>query len=205
MTDGRPPRSERMTGLAQEQVDWLYEQLEATVVWDAPTGRPHALSLYTALVVVLFGLRHNMANDVVGELFGCSGSTVERYQDELEPLIDMFLTPLYEQIRVQAHRGAVLVDGFVVPVGERDGIEGMFSDKKGYCGQNVQVVATLSGRVADVGDPCPRVYARQSGVPGVWDRRAVGGTLRTRRNGHDGGQRLSGNRNPYPVQEAAGP
>ncbi len=65
--DGRPPRVERMTGLTQEQVDWLYEQLEATVVWDAPTGRPHVLPLYTALVVVLFGLRHNLAGDVIGE------------------------------------------------------------------------------------------------------------------------------------------
>jgi hypothetical protein len=30
-TDGRPPRSERMTGLDQEQVDWLYEQLSQMV------------------------------------------------------------------------------------------------------------------------------------------------------------------------------
>src|SRR5262249_10439149 len=94
MTDGRPPRSERMTGLTQEQVDWLYEQLEATVVWDAPTGRPHVLTLYSALVVVLFALRHNLPNDVIGEMFGCSGDTVDRYQDVLEPLIDEFLTPL---------------------------------------------------------------------------------------------------------------
>lgn len=67
----------------------------------------------------------------------------------------MVLSPLYEQIRARARRDAVLVDGLVVPIGERDGIEGLFSDKKGYCGQNVQVVATLSGRLADVGDPYP--------------------------------------------------
>jgi hypothetical protein len=62
----------------------------------------------------------------------------------------MRLTPLYEQIRSQARRDAVLVDGLVGPIGERDGVDGLFSDKKGYCGQNVQVVATLSGRLADV-------------------------------------------------------
>lgn len=49
----------------------------------------------------------------------------------------------------------------------------LYSDKKGFCGQNVQVVATLSGRVADVGDPCPgsrhdsRAF-RESGVIARW-------------------------------------
>src|SRR5262245_19296538 len=53
------------------------------------------------------------------------------------------------------------------------GWKGVFSDKKGYCGQNVQVVATLSGRVADVGDPCPgamhdsRAF-RESGIAERW-------------------------------------
>ena len=114
-----------MTGLDQEQVDWLYEQLAQMVEWEASTGRPRVLPLYTALVMVLFALRQNLAPDVLGEVFGCGSTTVERYQDELETLIDMVLSPLYEQIRAQAHRDAVLVDGLVVPIGERDGIEGL--------------------------------------------------------------------------------
>lgn len=118
-------------------------------------------------------MRHNLPSDVLGELFGCGSSTVERYRDELETLVDDVLTPLYEQIRAQAHRSAALVDGMVVPIGERDGVEDLHSDKKGFCGQNVQVVATLSGRVADVGDPCPgsrhdsRAF-RESGVAARW-------------------------------------
>lgn len=144
-----------MTGLDREQVAWLYGQLDAMLVWDNPVGRPRVLPLYTALVMVLFALRHNLPPDVLAEVFGCGSTTVERYQDELETLIDEVLTPLYEQVRAQARRDAVLVDGLVVPIGERDGTDGLFSDKKGFCGQNVQVVATLSGRLADVGDPCP--------------------------------------------------
>ena len=56
----------------------------------------------------------------------------------------------------------------------RDGVDDLFSDKKGFCGQNVQVVATLSGRVADVGDPCPgsmhdsRAF-RESGIAERWE------------------------------------
>src|SRR3954453_5151883 len=119
-----------MTGLDQEQVDWLYEQVAVLVEWDAPTGRPRVLCLYTALVMVLFGLRQNLATDVLGEVFGCGSSTVDRYRDELETLVDMVLTPLYEEVRAQARQDAVLVDGLVVPVGERDGAGGLFSDKK---------------------------------------------------------------------------
>jgi len=144
-----------MTGLDSDQVDWLVEQVDALLDWDLPVGRPRALPLDTALVMVLFGLRHNLAPDVLGEVFGCGSTTVERYQDELEPLVDEVLTPLYERVRDQARRDAVLVDGLVVPVGERDDVDGLFSEKKGFCGQNVQVVANLAGRVVDVGDPCP--------------------------------------------------
>lgn len=131
------------------------------------------MPLYTAIVVVLFDLRHNLPADVTGELFGCSGQTVEAYRDELEPLVDMVLMPLFEEICSQAQREGALVDGFVVPVGERSAAEDLFSDKKGYCGQNVQVVSTLCGRLADVGEPCPgsmhdsRAF-RESGVAERW-------------------------------------
>jgi hypothetical protein len=173
MIDGQPPRSERMTGLDQRQIDWLHKQLDSMIVWEAPTGRPRVLSLHTALVAVLFYLRHNLPPDVIGELFGCDGSTVERYQEELEPLIDECLASLYGIIRAQAHQEAVLVDGFVAPVGERDGVDGLYSEKKHVSGQNVQVVATLCGRVADVGDPCPgsmhdsRAFV-ESGIAARW-------------------------------------
>lgn len=162
-----------MTGLDREQVAWLYGQLDMMLEWDNPVGRPRVLPLHTALVMVLFALRHNLPPDVLAEVFGCGSTTVERYQDELETLIDEVLTPLYKQVRAQARRDAVLVDGLVVPIGERDGVDGLFSDKKGFCGQNVQVVATLSGRLADVGDPCPgsmhdsRAFD-ESGIAGRW-------------------------------------
>ncbi|WP_238324072.1 transposase family protein [Salinispora pacifica] len=47
----------------------------------------------------------------------------------------------------------MLVDGFVAPVGERESYHGLFSGKKHLSGQNVQVIANLDGRVADVGEP----------------------------------------------------
>jgi DDE superfamily endonuclease/Helix-turn-helix of DDE superfamily endonuclease len=173
MIDGRPPRSKHMTGLEQDRVDWLYEQVAQVVEWDRSTGCPRVLPLRTAIVMVLFALRHNLSPDVLGELFGCGSTTIERYQDELEILVDVVLSPLYDEIQKQARRGAVLVDGLVAPVGERDGTEDLFSDKKGFCGINIQFVATLSGQLADVGDPCPgarhdsRAF-KESGIAERW-------------------------------------
>jgi hypothetical protein len=155
MIEGQPPPCERMTGLSREQVDWLYQQIGQLLSWEVPLGRPRVLPLYTALVMVLFQLRHNLAEDVCGELFGCSAATVWRYADELEPLLDAVLSVTAEQVTAQARRSGVLVDGFVAPVGERDAVTGLFSGKKHLSGQNVQVVANLQGRVVDVGDPCP--------------------------------------------------
>ncbi len=97
MIEGQPPRCERMTGLRREQVDWLYEQLNLMLDWRAPLGRPRVLPLYTALVMVLFQLRHNLPEDACAELFGCSTATVHRYREELEPLIDELLTAFAEE------------------------------------------------------------------------------------------------------------
>ena len=60
---------------------------------------------------------------------------------------------MVDQRLEQTRREGVLVDGFVAPVGERESYHGLFSGKKHVCGQNVQVVADLDGRVADLGDP----------------------------------------------------
>lgn len=47
--------------------------------WEKPpAGRPHVLPLPTAVVAVLFGLRHNLPDEVLGEVFGSSQATITR-------------------------------------------------------------------------------------------------------------------------------
>jgi hypothetical protein len=111
------------------------------------------LPLFTALVAVLFGLRHNVADDVVAEMFGCSQATITRYHQVLQPILRWVTRPEVDERHRCAARGAVLVDGFVAPVGERGHYHGLFCGKKHVSGQNVQVIADLDGRVADVGEP----------------------------------------------------
>ncbi len=68
MIEGQPPRAERMTGLSPGQLADLVGQVREVVgPWEnPPIGRPHVLPLPAAVVAVLFGLRHNVADDVVG-------------------------------------------------------------------------------------------------------------------------------------------
>ncbi len=96
-----------------------------------------------------------MADEVVGEVFGCSQATITRYHQVLHPILRWVTRPEVDQQYERAQAGGVLVDGFVAPVGERDGYPGLFSGKKHLSGQNVQVAADLDGRVAEVGDPVP--------------------------------------------------
>jgi DDE superfamily endonuclease/Helix-turn-helix of DDE superfamily endonuclease len=157
ITDGRPPRSERMTGLAQEQVADLVDAVSARVgVWQRPVGRPRAMGLYRAVVLTLFLLRHNNSQDVAGELFGCSQASVSRLFTRLYPMLGAVNADLVAQVKAEAANAPLLVDGFIAPTGERPGAQAnMFSGKHHEPGFNVQVVSDTAGRVVDVGDPVP--------------------------------------------------
>jgi hypothetical protein len=157
ITDGRPPRCERMTGLAQEQVADLVTAVAVRVgVWQRPVGRPRVMSLYRAVVLTLFLLRHNNSQDVAGELFGCSQASVSRLFTVLYPLLGVVNADLVAQVKAEASDAPLLVDGFIAPTGERPDAEAnMFSDKHHECGFNVQVVANTAGRLVDVGNPVP--------------------------------------------------
>jgi len=176
--EGQPPRCERMTGLRAGQLAELVDRVREIVgvEWEQPpVGRPHVLPLPTAVAAVLFGLRHNLPDEVVAEVFGCSQATITRYHDLLHPILRWVTAPEVDQQYQRAQRDGVLVDGFVAPVGERDGYDGLFSGKKHVSGQNVQVVADLDGRVADVGEPVPgaRHDAAAFFVSGIAERWAA--------------------------------
>lgn len=70
-------------------------------------------------------MRRNESQAVAGELFGCSQSSVPRVVRRLRPLLRAATSEMAGQVRLQAKRSAVAVDGFLVPTGERAGAEGM--------------------------------------------------------------------------------
>jgi hypothetical protein len=169
-----------MTGLSQGQLTVLVNRVREVVgPWEKPAmGRPPVLPLVTAVVAVLFGLRHNMPDEVLAEVFGCSQATITRYHHKLAPILRWVTRPEVDQQHTQARQEAVLVDGFVAPVGDREGYHGLYSGKKHLNGQNVQVVADLDGHLADVGDPVPgaRHDAAAFSISGIAERWAAHNT-----------------------------
>jgi hypothetical protein len=109
-----------MTGLRAGQLADLVDRVREIVgPWeDPPVGRPHVLPLFTAVVAVLFGLRHNVADEVLAEVFGCSQATITRYHQILQPILRWVTRPEVDDQLERAGREGVLVDGFVAPVGE---------------------------------------------------------------------------------------
>src|SRR6266498_2635535 len=146
-----------MTGLAQEQVTDLVTAVAARVgVWQRPVGRPRVMGLYRAVVLTLFLLRHNNSQDVAGELFGCSQSSISRLFTMLYPLLGAVNADLVAQVQAAAASAPLLVDGFVAPTGERPGAEAnMFSDKHHECGFFLNVPAATEMYTLSLRDALP--------------------------------------------------
>jgi hypothetical protein len=155
--EGQPPRCQAMTGLPGDQVAELVTAVYGLLggVWQPVRGRRRVLGLYRAVVLTLFLMRRNESQAVAGEVFGCSQATVSRVTRRLRPVLGQATAGLAAKVRAQAHRSAVLVDGFLAPTGERTGVAGMFSGKRHAAGFNIQAVADLDGRLVDTGMPCP--------------------------------------------------
>lgn len=152
----RPSRVERMTGLASDQVDDLVLRVYAHGGWQL--HRYRVVSLYLAVVVVLGYLRHNLPQELLAELYGCSQPTVSRLIARLTPILTELLTPLAEQVAARELTSTVRVDGFLARTGDRrlrEYNEGMYSGKRHHAGFNVQVVASRHGRLILTGDPVP--------------------------------------------------
>jgi DDE superfamily endonuclease/Helix-turn-helix of DDE superfamily endonuclease len=164
-----------MTGMRPDQLAMLILAVSTLVgdAWQPKTGRPKSLALPRAIVLTLFLLRHDNVQDVAGELFGCSQATVSRTTRRLRPLLRQATAEIAAQVEKRARLGAVLLDGFIAPTGERSDRTDLFSGKHRVCGMNVQVVADLDGRVIDTGTPIggsrhDSVAFVESGIAGRW-------------------------------------
>lgn len=164
-----------MTGLRRDQVADLVAAVFVLVggVWQPVRGRRRVLGLWRAVVLTLYLMRRNESQAVAGELFGCSQSTVSRVTRRLRPLLRQATAEFAGQVRSQAKRSAVVVDGFLAPTGERTGVAGMFSGKRRQVGFNVQAVADLAGRLVDTGLPVPGARhdskaLHESGIADRW-------------------------------------
>ncbi|MFC4337667.1 transposase family protein [Salininema proteolyticum] len=148
------PPLDHTTGLSYRQLASLAHGVERTIgPWQPATGRQKSLSVFMAVVVTVNYLRRNDCQEAVGEHFLVSQSTVSRYIKELEPVVSVLLDDLMARLRAAALAEALIVDGFLVPTGERKWFDGLYSGKRHDTGANLQAIATLHGRVIELSPP----------------------------------------------------
>jgi hypothetical protein len=146
----------RTTGLSPHQLDVLLSRVERMIPdWDKPTGRPHALPLWKAVVVLCFLLRHNNAQVLAAELFEISQPTVSRYSTRLRPVVRDAIKELGFGLARLPRDEPVLVDGFLAECWDWKAAEQLFSKKHMQSGHNVQVVSDTRGRLREAGAPLP--------------------------------------------------
>lgn len=150
------PRFEHRTGLDLEQLLLLEREVEARIgSWQPDSGRRKTLELFDAIIVCLVYLRHNTIQAALGEQARVSQATVSRYVDFLEPVVSCCLDCLALDLRDQAARSDLVVDGFLIPTRDLSTPPGLFSGKRYRPGLNAQVITDLRGRVVDAGALMP--------------------------------------------------
>ncbi len=114
-------------------------------------GRPPVIDLYRSVMLVGGLMRKNVTQEFAGAIFGVSQSTVSRRWDLLRPVIRRAVASFVPDPRSMLGAGTALVDGTITPTWDWKHIPDLFSTKERMAGMNVQVAATLDGRVAAVG------------------------------------------------------
>ncbi|MHB8188561.1 MAG: transposase family protein [Dermatophilaceae bacterium] len=140
-----------MTGLTDGQLAELTARVRPIVGGLSSAGRPYALGLFRSVAMVVSLLRKNITQDLAGAIFGVSQPTVSRRWDLLRPAIAEALAEFIPDPQQLAGAGTVLVDGTICPTWDWRAIPDLFSGKAGYPGMNIQVAATLDGRLIAVG------------------------------------------------------
>jgi DDE superfamily endonuclease len=153
-------RYEAMTGLSNEQLTELTIRVHAARgTRFTSRGRPYALGLFGSVALVVCLMRTNVTQAFAGAIFGVSQPTVSRRWDLLRPLIGQALAEFVPDPGELVGAGTMLVDGTVCPTWDWRHIPDLYSAKAGYAGMNLQIAATLAGRLAAVG-PIPVHGAR---------------------------------------------
>jgi DDE superfamily endonuclease len=149
-------RWQTTTGLTPEQLDELVDRVDGLLDgWDHPRGRPRALGLYAAVVVTLALLRHNLAQALAAELWQVSQPTISRVFAALRDVVGQAADLAGVGLADVPVGERVLVDGTLLPTGDRAGREGLYSGKRHRSGLSVHVVGDRQGRLLGVSAPVP--------------------------------------------------
>ena len=144
------------TGFTGDQVDELCAQVRAANEVAAEPEKvtwPPILGLFKSVVVTLTYLRRNRVQAEIGEAFGVSQPTISRAITTMTPLLEEALRPFVPTADELDDTTQYLVDGTLLPCWSWASHPQLYSGKHHTTGMNVQVAATLGGRLAWISDP----------------------------------------------------
>jgi hypothetical protein len=140
------------TGLTRERILDL-----CALVHNATLGQrrdwPPILGLVDSVIVALTYMRRNRVQVELAETYGVSQSTISRAITAVIPLLKTVLEPYVPTAEDMDDQTQYIVDGTLLPCWSWADYPELYSGKHRTTGMNVQVVATLSGRLAWISDP----------------------------------------------------
>lgn len=142
------------TGLTRDEIHDLCRLIIERIPSDEWTWPP-VLGLYRSVVVTLTYLRHNRIQAEIAESYEVSQPTISRAVCTLTPMIETVLrdfVPTAEDLDVDVQ---YLVDGTLVPCWSWEMHLELYSGKHKTTGMNLQLAATLDGRLSWVSDAVP--------------------------------------------------
>lgn len=155
-------RYKSTTGLDHDQIEELVARIQQVLPpgrRGRSRGRPALLGLYRQVVLTLVMMRQNLSQTLIADLFGVSQSTVSRVFRRLLPLIEQVTCIHRPPVPEVLDGRVVLVDGTLVPVGNRTSDQAThkanYSGKHHQAGVCVQVLSDLDGQLLAVSDPVP--------------------------------------------------
>jgi len=146
---------EPITGLTDEQLTELVVAVRGEIGELSSTGRPYCLGLYRSVALVCFCLRENPTQTVAAAVFGVSQATVSRRFEALREPIAAALADQVPDPQAWTRGDTVLVDGTLALTSDWRHRDDLYSGKHRDTGFNLQIAATLGGRLLAVGDPVP--------------------------------------------------
>lgn len=146
---------EPITGLSDEQLTELVIAVRGEVGEYSSRGRPYCLGLYRSVALVCFCLRENPTQAVAAAVFGISQATVSRRFDALRDSIAAALAGYRPDPQEWTRGDTVLTDGSLARTWDWRHRDDLYSGKHRDTGFNLQIAATLGGRLLAIGQPVP--------------------------------------------------
>ena len=153
-----PMRLQYMTGLDEDEIEDLASVIDTNIRVDAlpvpPVGQRCGLGPSNRLAITLMLLRHNLTEQVVGDMWGISQPQVCVIKSLVEDLIDMALSFIGIALGEAAATRVLIADGTFVPTGNRKATKRENYSGKRHCQcLSIQVACDLQGRLVATSRP----------------------------------------------------